>query len=166
MMVSIVAGETFTARICAAGTGVIAYFRGPSSHDVNAIAVGNDWEISADTSGWEHGEYRWQAWVTLGGGEKKAVADYPLTVRASLVETEAKIQKTRAMDVVEKLEAMMAGGNIAEGVKRYRINNRELENYSVAELLSLLKYWRGRRSEERRKELGNSSLGRRIAVHV
>jgi len=75
------------------------------------------------------------------------------------------ITKTKAVEIVEKLEAMIAGGIIAEGVKSYQINNRQLENYGVGELLDLLKYWRGRMIEERRRARGQSPLGPRIAVH-
>ena len=71
--------------------------------------------------------------------------------------------RSTARQIVEKIEAMIAG-NAGEGVRRYKINNRELERYSVAELLQLLSYWKAQVRIEERKELGKSALGPRIAV--
>lgn len=164
---SIVAGETFSARICADAESVVAYFRGPSSHDVDGEVTGDGWIISAETEGWEPGLYRWQAWATFADGSKKVVADYPLAVRASIQSDEGGASyKSRAAEIVEKLEQMLAGGNVAQGVRRYRINNRELENYATSELLDLLRYWRKRLARENRLARGQSPNGPRIAVYL
>ena len=72
-------------------------------------------------------------------------------------------ERTTARTIVENIEAMMKG-NATEGVRRYKINNRELERYSVAELMQLLSYWRHRMMQEERKDRGNFGLGPRIAV--
>jgi hypothetical protein len=166
MTSSIVAGETFSAQICAEAQSIVVYFRGPSSHDVDATGSGSEWKISTPTTGWNAGLYRWQAWATLADGSKKVLADYPLEIRPSIQDaSEGTSYKSQTAQIVEKLEAMVAGGNVAQGVRKYRINNRELENYSVAELLDLLKYWRKRLVKENRIARGLSPNGPRIAVY-
>lgn len=62
----------------------------------------------------------------------------------------------------------MIAGNAADGVKKYKVagqtgGSRELERYSVDELLKLLEYWRRRAQQEANPgRLG----GRRIACYL
>lgn len=62
----------------------------------------------------------------------------------------------------------MIAGNAADGVKKYKIagqsgGSRELERYSMDELLKLLEYWRRRAA----KETAPARLGgRRIACYL
>ena len=67
--------------------------------------------------------------------------------------------------MVEKLEAMLEG-NASKGVRRYKINNRELERYSVSELMEMLTYWKRQAAIEARKAKGVSVLGPRIEFRI
>jgi hypothetical protein len=73
--------------------------------------------------------------------------------------------RSQAQKNVDALEAMVSGTG-AQLVHRYKINNRELQNYSVKELLELLSYWRGRLQNEKRKARGESLVGPDIRVFI
>jgi len=164
MTYSIVVGETFDAQICAEALSIVARFRGPSSHDVDATGSGSTWAVTVDTTGWTPGNYRWQAWATRADGTKKVVVDLPLTVRDTIDSATGSFISTAEQNVAN-LEAMMSGGQIAAGVRKYKINNRELENYAVAEILDMLRYWRRRLVREKRIARGQSPNGPRIAFY-
>jgi hypothetical protein len=73
--------------------------------------------------------------------------------------------RSNAAKAVANIEAMLSGTASLEA-RRYRINNRELERYTVGELLQLLSFWRRELWAEDRRAAGLSSLGPRIAVTV
>lgn len=135
-------------------------FGGPQTRTVAATKTGSEFSISADTAAWTAGVYAWQAWATYADASKKIIATGTVDLADALGVGDI---RSSARKMVEMIEAMMAG-NASEGVRRYRINNRELERYSVAELLQLLSYWKSQVKNEERRAAGRSALGPRIAV--
>jgi hypothetical protein len=73
--------------------------------------------------------------------------------------------RTQARIAVAHIQAMLAGGATLEA-KKYKINNRELERHSIAELLQLLSFWRRELSRESRLSSGISSIGQSISVRI
>ena len=150
-------GETLNLSVTDADAVSVEFrFGGPQTHTVAATQAGSDFAISADTSAWIAGTYAWQAWATFAGAVKAIIATGEVDLADVLGVGDV---RSSARKMVEMIEAMMAG-NAGEGVRRYRINNRELERYSVAELMQLLSYWRERMKRESRGGLP----GPRISV--
>lgn len=152
-------GETLKLCVsCSSATAVEFRFGGPETRTVAATQSGSDWSIAASTSAWTAGVYRWQAWATLDDASVKVIREGGLDLDAPLGLGDVRLP---ARKMVEMIEAMMAG-NAGEGVRRYKINNRELERYSVGELLQLLSYWKEQAKREGRSPA--SGLGPRISV--
>lgn len=166
---SITAGETLKACVSVSGAeSVVAYVVGPSKQTVDFVEDGNQWKADADTSEWVAGAYRFEVWVTLDDGTRRIELRGSLAVTASL-ESQAGGEdfdaRTRAQRMVEKIEAMLEG-NASLGVRRYKINNRELERFSKDELYRELAYWKRQLAIETRKAKGKSVLGPRIEFRI
>lgn len=154
-------GETLEMSLTDADAVSVEFrFGGPQTRTVNATKSGTTFSVAADTAAWTAGAYRWQAWGTYAENVKRVIASATIDIEDALGVGDI---RSTARQIVEKIEAMIAG-NAGEGVRRYKINNRELERYSVAELLQLLSYWKAQVRIEERKAAGKSALGPRIAV--
>lgn len=154
-------GETLKLSVTdAEASGVEFRFGGPQVKTVVASKDGTEFSISSSTSTWTAGFYRWQAWASYPDQTAAVIGTGTLELTDVLAVGD---QRSTARKTVEAIEAMMQG-NASEMVKKYKINNRELERYSAAELLQLLTYWRQRLKTEERREMGISTLGPRIAV--
>ena len=150
-------GETLQLSVSDGAASSVEYrFGGPQTRAIAATKTGSDFSISADTSAWQAGAYAWQAWATFADSSKRIIATGTLDLADALGVGDV---RSNARKMVEMIESMMAG-NASEGVRRYRINNRELERYSVTELMQLLSYWKQRV----RRENGQGGLGPRITV--
>jgi hypothetical protein len=177
-MATLTKGETFTLSCTARPDSTVqAKFGGPEVHTVNGTltselqvdpATGTQaqvWVVNADTTAWALGNYGYELWVTFADGTKRIALRGNLVLLASfsaLPSGSSAVSKLQT--IVDSLESMIAG-NAPDGVKKYKINNRELERYSAIELLSLLKYWRGRLLAEKRRASGELRIGRRIEMH-
>jgi hypothetical protein len=165
----ITAGETLKARMSVSGaSSVVAHIVGPSKQSMIYTEDGSTWTGEADTADWSPGIYRFEVWVSLDDSTRRIEERGTLTVAASLETEEGGTDfdpRSRAQRMVEKLEAMLEG-NASKGVRRYKINNRELERYSVGELMELLAYWKRQAAIEARKAKGISVLGPRIEFHI
>lgn len=154
-------GETLKLGVsCSDATAVEFRFGGPEVRTIAATQSGSDFEIAASTAAWVAGIYRWQAWATLTDLSVKVIAEGGIDLDAPLAEGDVRLP---ARKIVEMIEGMIAG-NAEKGVRRYKINNRELERYSVGELMQLLSYWRERMRREEKAGTGTSGLGPRISV--
>lgn len=150
-------GETLKLSVTVADASAVEFrFGGPHTRTVTTTKSGDTFTGSTSTSAWTAGVYAWQAWATFADNTVAVVDSGELDVSDPLGVGDV---RTSARKMVEMLEAMQAG-NASEGVRRYKINNRELERYSVAELLQLLSYWKERAARERR----GGRLGPRISV--
>lgn len=150
---SIVAGETLCARLThATAASVSLVLVGPGKKTLDFIQEGQSWNLSEDTAGWAVGAYAWQVWTESPGGRCVASSGR-LQIAADLATVDAgEDPRTLAEKNVEALEAML-GGTANLSTKRYRINNRELEKYSISELMQLLEYWKGQvRAKKPRRE--------------
>ena len=153
-------GETLKLSVTASDASAVEFrIGGASTHAAAATYDAGLWTASLSTAAWAVGNYRWQAWTTHPDGIT-VVASREFIITAPLAVGDL---RSSARKMVEMIEAMMAG-NASEGVKQYKINNRELERYGVGELIQLLSYWKNRLAIEGRKERGASTLGPRIEV--
>jgi hypothetical protein len=177
-MATLTAGETYKLELSArSAASVRVLFGGASRQSADAVktadlstldmATGEAdevWAVEADTTTWMPGAYAFEAWATYESGAKTVLLRGKLVIEASLADAPEQMDvRSRAAQMVENIEAMMLG-NASQMVRRYKINNRELERYSAVELLDLLRYWRQRLQVEERKSKGISALGPRIAV--
>lgn len=157
---NLVAGETLDVRVChATATSITIIVAGPAKHTLTLIKSGDEWAITQETDEWAAGLYKWEAWIHTTAG-KSVGGSGRFTLTASLASAEdGADNRTLAEKNIEALETMLSG-KASSGVKRYRINNRELENYSLTELTDLLTYWKG----VRRRERSRGRLGPNIRV--
>lgn len=165
-MAVIRAGETLSIEITVDAVSLTAQAVGPQNHALTASQSSNLWKIQADTTGWTAGRYLVGAMATLSDGTKSRVPEAFVDVLPALSSITAGTDlSTQAETIVKNIELMLAG-NAGAGVKRYKINNRELERYGVDELLKLLNYWKGQVLKESRKRRGESILGPQIQVRI
>lgn len=164
-MVIITQGETLQLFAKADPSAVVTfYFAGASSHQVVATSTGETFTISVDTTAWTPGAYLVEMRSVLAG-VTKVLARHPLNIRPALTAYPAGADlRSEAEKAIANIEAMLAGGATLEA-RKYKINNRELERYSISELMHLLGYWKRRLASERRKAAGISGLGPRIETY-
>jgi hypothetical protein len=154
-------GETLKIQVTdALATAVEFRFGGPQTRTITGTKSGDDWTGTQSTSAWTAGFYEWQAWATYADASVAVIdrGNFPLEDSLAVGD-----RRSVAKQNIDAINSMLTG-NAAEGVRRYKINNRELERYSVAELLQLLSYWKAELKKEERAEAGRSTLGPRIAV--
>lgn len=145
---------------------VKAYVVGPQRHEITFSLVDGEWKATADTSEWIAGLYAFELWAVSSSSSRTILERGQLTAKPSLFSSgvDQLDPRSKAQKMVEMIEQMMAG-NAAAGVRRYRINNRELERYSLAELLQMLGHWKRQAQIENRKACGLPVLGPSIAFH-
>lgn len=153
-------GETLSIQVTdAEATAVEIRLGGASLQTLSAAKDGDVWTASASTSAWDAGFYEWQAWASYTGDRVAVIDRGNFKLEDTLTVGD---RRSVAQQNIDAINGMLTG-NAAEGVRRYKINNRELERYSVAELLQLLSYWKAELKKEERLEAGRSTLGPRIA---
>jgi hypothetical protein len=154
-------GETLKLSVTDGSAASVEFkFGGPQTRTIAATKSGTEFSLTADTATWTAGLYVWQAWATNADATKSIIATGNVDLADALAVGDV---RSVARQNVEAIESMLSK-NAGEGVRRYRINNRELERYSVSELMQLLSYWRERMKREERVAAGRSSLGPRISV--
>jgi hypothetical protein len=167
MALKITSGETLQITVEADKAATVSFvFAGPSKHTVSATNDGaGNFSISTSTAGWAAGEYLWEA-TSSAAGVVKVITRQGLIVAAPLdsVAVGSDLRST-ARKAVEMLQTSLSGSSSAE-VEMYKINNRELRRYSIAERIELLAFWRRELSKENRKAQGLSGLGQRIETCI
>lgn len=162
-MASLTVGETLKIeQAVASATAVEARLGGPAAGTHPMAADGDVWRVNIPTADLLAGEYIVQVWATLEDGTVGIVSTEPLTLRPALAVGDMRSKARQALDAIE---AMLAG-QANEGVRRYRINNRELERYTVDELLKLRSHFAAEVQKENRRNKGMTGLGPRIAVRL
>lgn len=160
-MARLTQGETLTiTQSVADATAVEVRLGGPSIGTHAMTADGNDWTANIDTSAMPPGSYAAQIWATYAGGVVRIVSTESFTLAPALRVGD---MRSSARIALENIDAMLSG-QAKEGVRRYRINNRELERYTVDELLKLRSHFAAELQREERKNKGITGLGPRIAV--
>ncbi len=121
---------------------------------------------SAETKNWAPGYYLWLAVLTNGttaervtgaGGRVQVLPD----ILDATTPTDTRAPEEVALD---NIRAMLAG-RAADGVQEYKIADRELRRYSIAELLKLRSYYT---SEVRRirRDRGEYMPPETVALHA
>lgn len=151
-------GETFEIAVTAPGAvSTVVYVRGPGSVDITGVAdpdTAGRWTFTADTAEWTAGLWQYEIWQTDVDGRKRRLCSDQLTINASLANAEAGYDpRSDAERQLERIETYLSTpANLAAA--RYRINNRELQRYTIAELLQLKRHYLAIVSAERRRKTG------------
>ena len=145
------------------------YFRGGSTGiNVAAAADGDDFlvTITAAANTLAAGVWDYQAFLTKGS-EKYLAASGKVTVKASLTGNEATTfdGRSQAKKILEALDAMIEG-TASVNQKRYQINNRELERYSLTELIALRTHYANLVAREQQAERLKDGKGFLKNIHT
>lgn len=161
-MAKLTAGETLTVtQDIADAVSVELRVGGAKVTTDSMTAQGTTWSVNVDTSAWPAGNYALQIWAEYADETTRIVGTDRLELSAALSVGDPRSQSRIALDNIK----LMLAGQAKEGVRRYRINNRELERYSVAELLSLKSHFAAEVMREERRARGNNALGPKILAH-
>ena len=152
MQNQIVAGETLNYRAVAAGYPasagwVVTLYLNPraggTATSVVGTASGDDHLLqvtAATTAGWAAGWWAWETWAAKGG-ERYRLEAGQLQVVAGLIGaaagTDTRSQAERALD-----DAKAALAAWTPTTKRYRINGREMEFNTPADIIAVVTHWR------------------------
>lgn len=167
MVKTITQGETLLLNAKTDPTATVTFFfAGASSQTVSGVQDSSDstiFSIASDTSSWAPGGYICEIRSTFGSPAiTQTLARLTLTILPQLTSIAAGTDvRTAAEIAVANIEAMLSGGATLEA-KQYKINNRELQRYSIHELTPLLAYWKRRVGLERRQNRNNYGLAPRI----
>jgi hypothetical protein len=161
-MAKLTAGETLTVtQDIADAVSVELRVGGAKVTTHTMTAQGTTWTVNVDTSAWPAGNYALQVWAEYADETIRIVGTDRLELSAALSVGDPRSQSRIALDNIK----LMLAGQAKEGVRRYRINNRELERYSVAELLALKSHFAAEVMREERRARGNNALGPKILAH-
>lgn len=158
---SLVQGQTLTVEDTLSGaSSATLHFRGTSTDlQVPAKMTGQTARMELTTANIDPGQYTLEIFAKLAGGTDTLLLRGQLEIKppveAACLEYDSQLGLSQAERIVVSLENYIERG-AASPHKRYKINNRELERYSMSELLSLLNYYRRRAAEEKRKREGRS----------
>lgn len=165
-MATLTVGETFETEIkFNPAASVVVWFVGPQKYSIVASKTADKFIVLADTAQWLPGFYAWEAWATIGD-TKSLIARNNFTLQPSARDIVAGTDlRSIARKAVGYLLEMLSGGPSIEA-RKYKINNRELERHSIAELVQLLSIWERKLAVEERRKQGLSTLGPRIKFRI
>ena len=130
--------------------------RGLSSLDITATKNGDNFVIAVDTATLSGGTYAYQVKV-YNESESHFIEDGQINIKADLLKaTEGHEARSQAQIIIEAIDKMFAG-TAGELEKRLKINNREVENYTIDELMKLRTYYAGILQMQRVKKKGSFS---------
>jgi hypothetical protein len=123
---------------------------------------------SSETKTWTAGEYLWLAVMqnTVNGvAERFTCAMGRVAIQADILDASAPVD-TRALEEIAlaNIKAVLAG-RAGDGVQEYKINDRELRRYSMAELFKLKSYFESEVRKIRIKH-GETVLPDTVAFHA
>jgi hypothetical protein len=90
---------------------------------------------AATTAAWTAGEYSWASWVEKAA-EKYSVSNGSITLKPDPRIVSTLDSRSTARVALDNVRAVI-NGKASSGVLSYRIGERQLQNYSMAELLQL-----------------------------
>lgn len=121
------------ALVLRSGTGAFTLTSAADSTDPTLHRVQVD---ATTTAGWTAGVYSWHSWVEKGA-EKYSVASGSIKLVANpRTATGSMDLRSDAQIALDNVRAVIQGKASAD-VLRYRINGREIERYSMADLIAL-----------------------------
>lgn len=139
------------------------FLRGPSIHDENAVIDGDTFTFTVDTVTLEAGLYSLAIWLVIDG-TNTLITQSRLEVLANIGdETEPSDQRSQAERIVDALEDFIERGASSPN-RRYKINNRELERYTMSDLLDLLNYYKRQVAAENRARTGKGRAAVRFSL--
>jgi hypothetical protein len=160
-MANLTVGETLAIRQTVAdAASAEVRLGGPATSTHTMTRDGDEWSVNIATPAFQPGNYVVQVWVTSTDGTVRVASTEQLTMVPALAIGDLRTQARQALDAINS----MLAGQANEGVRRYRINNRELERYTVEELLKLRSHFAAEVQKENRRNKGMTGLGPRIAV--
>ena len=161
-MAKLTAGETLTVAQDIADAVSAELRIGGAKVSAHAMsAVDQTWSVNVDTSTWPAGNYVLQIWASFADDITRVVGTSRLELSGAVSLGDPRSIARISYDNIK----IMLAGQAKEGVKKYKINNRELERYSVSELLALKSHFAAEVIREERRERGNNSLAPRILAH-
>lgn len=117
----------------------------------------------SETKTWQPGDYMWLA-VLTNGTQRITGAIGRVTIMADVLDATTPIDTREPEEIaLANIETMLAG-RAGDGVQSYKINDRELKRYSMAELLTLKAYY-SEKVKGIRKRRGEYVPPDTIAVH-
>lgn len=121
---------------------------------------------SAATAAWSAGAYGWEVWAALGS-ERYRLDAGQLQVLPSLIGAAAGTDtRTQAEVALDAAKAALAAWTPT--TRRYRINGREMEFNSAAEIITVIQHWEGevRRERDAARLAAGLKSGRKIYVRM
>lgn len=138
-----------------------------ASEDVVADSDGFTVSIpSSETKTWAPGEYLWLAVLqNASTGARITGAAGRITIQPDVLDATAPIDtRTQEEIALENVKATIAG-RASDGVLEYKIGDRELRRYSMAELMSLKSYLASE-VKQQRIDRGETVLPETVAFHM
>lgn len=130
--------------------------RGPTQLTLTAVADSDGWLNSIsleDSSALQAGSYMWASYLRQDGA-RRTMGSGNLTVLADLAEITAAVDgRTLAERALADCEAALASFKSSGGkVKSYTIGTRTTEFHSLADLMTVRRFWARRVQAERRNK--------------
>jgi hypothetical protein len=143
---------------------------GQAPIDIAATAIGDRFAVQVGpdvTADWAPGEYAWASWVEREG-ERYSIARGQLTIAPDPATLTAGADTRSGAELGLKAIEDTLAGRASDATLRYKINGRELERYSIPELLKLRDFYARQVAQERRAAGLQDSTGtiRRILVRM
>lgn len=147
----IYAGDTVQWRRCFDGYSASAGYtlaytiiNRTATHQVSGSMVVGDGDAfavtipAATSAAWVAGQYRWQAYIADGSGNRYTVGEGVLEVLPNL-QAQGSGYDDREDDekILDAIIALLSGKVLAGDAQRYMIHGRELQRYTFAELEKL-----------------------------
>jgi hypothetical protein len=155
-------GWTLKGRFAPVASGTAVTVTAATAED------GADYELTvsaATTDGWAAGNWQYTLFVELAG-ERHTIEVGNITVlenpanAAAGIDTRSHVKKT-----LDALEAMIEG-KAGSDVQSYTINGRQLQHYTIPDLLMLRDKYSAEYAREQRVKSGKSTGGRKIYVRM
>lgn len=182
MQPSLAAGDTlkFSVTLAAypATAGWTLHYRltprsGGSARTFDATASGDDHQVNvpaATSATWVAGDYTCGAWVTNVAGERYTIASESgqVVVQADPASLAAGVDTRSTAELSLAAVQAKLGGKATDGIERYRINGREVQNYTITELIRLEQHLRQQVASEKKAAgfMGSVGTARRIFVRT
>lgn len=155
-------GWTLQVRFAPQGSGT------PLTVSAATAPDGTSYDLTvstAATTDWAPGKWTYTQWVeksgqrqTIGTGQITVLAD-PSTATTG-IDTRSHVKKT-----LDALEAMLEG-KAGSDVQSYSINGRQLQHYTIPDLLMLRDKYSAEYAREQRIKSGKATGGRKINVRM
>lgn len=152
MQTQISAGDTLDDRLSAPGysaaDGWVMHIRlvpvdgSAPAIELTAGADGALHRVQAQasvTAAWEPGRYSWAAWVVRGADEHTVQSGHLVITPNPRTASAGWDNRSQARKALEDAKAALAAWKPTQ--RRYKINQREMEFNSTADIIKLITYW-------------------------